>query len=299
MYFQNARTSFNTTLRNIREAMDVDDHLFASELELTHSDWLKVLAGQKEIELTPLMRLTQKLNLSLEAFQLGDIDYLALSQTLARRSHEYPLPRKYTRHSTSRAHTALNILTSTQAIYGPMTGVRVLRRLQIDPSVFQKPENSVSPVLLCDILTELSRAGLDDRTLQNMGRNSYETNRRSRLGITFSRAKEIRALMESIIYDHIALFDENSTYQITHLSQNACTLVARLKPEAAVLRQANLHGARFSCQLRGGVIESFPKYVGQGFARAKHTRCVYRGDSECRYEIEFERVPRRALTLVH
>lgn len=285
LYFQDAKFPIHITLSRIQELLEVKRSEFRDWIQATDREIDHYLSGQRKIQISQIENLSKNLSLSIEAIGNGDIDYPALADRIAKR--EPALPEKYKLFQFSRSHTASAVIRYLNQHKGHMSGLRAIRRLQIPTSLLSNPNQSISPILLADLLQESYRYGLNEHDFRSIGHASASLNRETALGKSASVSRNLVELHEKLVLELIRSFDQNNDYSIESISKDHCTIVSKPREPMRELLPRLGAGSKFGCIQRLGVIESFPNYIKRSRSSARHTHCVHRGDPVCRYRVEF------------
>jgi len=83
-------------------------------------------------------------------------------------------------------------------------------------------------------------------------------------------------------------FEKNYSYRLDKASKDRSVVIGL--PNLEIEDQLGIKnaGSRAVCALRSGFGSSFPEYLNLPFAKVRKTACVHDGDTECRYEFDYE-----------
>ena len=261
-------------------------------LKMTNEEYVNVLKGRKALPLPSLSRLAAHLNLTLENFMDGRIDFPAL---VAKYVHAaFDLPEQYLKSAFSRRRTVINFLRYLESTRGPLFRDQTLKYFQLSEKHFYVQETKpVNLTLIVELYRYAKRYGFSDLDFHNLGIHALKTNQKTQLADEFRKFKNPIELYENVFGPLAQHYENNCDYLIQSLSSIRCVVEARSKPAVSEEFKVKHLGSLETCTYRGGVLSSILGHIYRPFAKVTETKCVHRGDDICIYELEFPNETRR------
>jgi transcriptional regulator with XRE-family HTH domain len=272
-------------LPEIQSAMGFSGDDFARVLGVDKS-FLEKKTTIAQLRLDQLSRLAEELDCSVETFAKGFFDLKVIQKRYASRS-QITLPARYRIAAFSKARTSVSLFQFIELNLGKALADRILKTLQVQPSLLEHHDQNVSMQLVMDIANLMSQWGVNPTLLEQMGAFSAYTNRTGPIGDFF---KECRTPLE--IYDKMIpilgeFFERNHEYRILALNHDECYIEAKTSQLIQDTLSVHRFGSVATCEVRKGVAGSFPLYINHEVKAVLHPLCMHRGDKRCVYHVIF------------
>jgi hypothetical protein len=203
------------------------------------------------------------------------------------------LPEKYSTAPRSKVRTSAHLLDCIEARLGWKVRSRLLRKFQVTESLIGDADARINIRFLTDLCAELSRLGISELDLREMGAHSLFRNYHTPLGQAFRALKGPQSLLERCFTEIIQeSYDQNHLYTLQKLDQTECVVRVSCNPEVSDALRAVKLGSSHVCQAREGTFSSLSGYQNLPFAEVSERKCIHRGDSTCEYVIRFESAAR-------
>ncbi len=263
---------------------------------LSQQQWLDVIGIQwwqyhcikAGIEPTPetvIERAAQYFNIKPEDITSGTLEFAEIAAVSHR---DTTIPDRYADAAFGRQRTTITSLEFLENYYGWRLKLDTLNAHHVTEADLRDPFSPISMNLISDICTYLH----DHRHFRAehflaMGAYSYIANRHTLVGQLLSEQKNPVDLYDFFFHEALKLFEQNCNYTITKQCPNGITVEivtnADVAAECGVRHLGNIH----ICHLKAGMLVTLTRYLDLPNAKVRKTACVHRGDSACRYEIEF------------
>ena len=279
------RSRIRSILLDVHSALCISEKDWLEVLELKQRDYRNILSGRKDLPTLNLYCLTERLNLSPEAFQTGRIDYRAI-QAHWKGYTDYLSPR-YTVGAFSKRHTVLNTLNFLEVTRGREWRQLVNRTFQTNEVLWEKIDQPINILFLTDMWGFLAKQGFSATDFLAIGRNSFSTHQNTHIGKTMGERKNCKDIFEFTFNSFMPQFEQNCFYKIIKLSHDICIIDGWTSTHLSDALKVKHAGNTYSCMVKTGVISSITCFIKRPHARVTETQCVHRGDDKCRFEVEF------------
>lgn len=272
-------------VEDLRLATGLDHSEWAEVLRLTPSRYAELREGSHKLELASLLSLCEYTHLGIEAFLKGKYDLKIVSERFS--GQQNLLPERYQVAAFSKRRTALYFLDYIEEKHGWRWRNRVLRNLQVSESVFSEPDAPINVQFLTDMMTYLKDQRFHDREFFQVGLHSRIVNQNAPWALALGRFKDPAQAYESLILDLMSQVERNSTYEITQLHEGHCRVESRSIDAVAESLGVKYIGSYEGCRQRAGALACVPGYLHLPYAHVQETLCQHRGDTVCRFEVDF------------
>lgn len=274
-------------LERISHELNLGDAGMADLLELTAADYARKHDSRSELSVRAAMRLSERLDLSFDGLVTGRIDFRALAKHF--NEERAFLPERYGRAAFSRRRTSIYMLEFIESMYGWKERAHVLRRLQLNETIFSEPDEDINILFAEDVCEYISRYRGGRRDLFQMGLSSSRSVKGGKVLDLLGAASSIKGVYELICYVTERYFEENYCYQVTRAGPDGCEISGVPNPELLELLELDFAGGPAICEVRRGFTAAVPGYLGLPFASVRKTRCVHEGDPECLFQVDYSR----------
>jgi hypothetical protein len=276
-----------SSLERIRFTLNLSDKEWNDLLEVSSTDYERVRKGLRQLPVTSVAKLAERLDLTLEALLEGNIDYMALSAR-ARGDTGY-LPEQYRIGARSKRWSSINYLAYIEANWGWKARVQSLRHLQVSDSVFLKPEERINLRFLSDLLEFFRMRGYSDFHFFGMGAHTLITYRNAPFGRTLAAADDVPEMYDLLVNELLPThIEKNFTYRLLRMNGTGCVIEAVPTPGLAESMGLRQLGSPAVCMTKVGLTASIPGYAGLPYSKVHESKCIHRGDTSCRLEVDFE-----------
>lgn len=275
----------NSMQERLRATLGIEHSAWASVLRLTTKEYAKVLSGKKPLTVLSLFAISERFSLSIELMMQNRLDYAAVVEHQA--GNLAYLPERYTVAAFSKRRTAVNFLGYIENTYGWRLRSEALRHFQMTEASFSDPDATINVQFLTDLMGFLRKRGLSDKDFFEIGAHSLVTNRKSLLGEALCKKKSPSQVYETMTVELISFFERNCSYRLARLTEDSCVLESHSNSDVASALRVKHLGSVDGCLQRAGILASAPGYIGLPRARVFELTCVHRGDSKCRFKVDF------------
>lgn len=282
--FYDNRADFRKQVESIRIALNLEKCQMADVLGLTINQFNRFLEGSQKLSVTALYRLIETTKLSYEGLESGKINYSVLS--LHAKGCLNTIHPKYMTAPFSKRRVVTNILDFAEKIRGPLMRVRVNRYFQVSEHFWRDPDQTINIMLVQDILLYLKRFGFSNHDFYSMGSNVIITAQSSKLGRSLSQSRDPVEVYEHFFLEHIRELEQNCYYNIVQKSDRRLIVESRSNLSITEALQLKHLGNKEGCLVRSGTIAALTQFIGFQNSRVTEVKCVHRGDSVCRFDID-------------
>lgn len=284
----------NDILRTLERACDkleMSRDAFARDfLNLDPAEFRRILKGERPLLMHSLFRLSERLNVNIADIGTGNLDLDAIIQNL-RGNSGYIHPR-YMVAAYSRKHTVLNALEYITRYRGQHIRYSVNRHFQIHDSFWtDAPDSPINLRFITDLWEYLKTLRFEAADYRALGFHSNHTLRNTPIDRALATRSSTTAVFELMFGDFLKNFEQNCEYRINKLQANRCVVDCHSRTEVAEALEVKHLGSLEGCQVKAGVLEGLPVFIGRSAARISETSCVHKGDTICRFVIEYEDSP--------
>jgi len=279
-------------VERIRRTLKLSDAEIADMLLITPDDLKNLKERGKDISANRIFSLAERLNLGFDTIMSGQIDYQALHQHFS--GNKTYLPERYQKAALSRRRTTLFILNYIEKNYGWRERLSILHHFQLNEAIFANPDEPISFQFASDLCEFLYRYKLGEAGLAQIGVESF-------LSANTVQVKQELADCSSVgeIYERMCstlihkYFERNFIYRVVKMDHERCTVSATPNSQLIeMLGSKSIVGNPATAIVRRGIAAAYPAILGLPTASVHQSACVYQGDREIRYEIDFSRAKR-------
>lgn len=276
------------TVKRIQATLSMGDETFSELLELPKNTYQKIKAGQKPVPAKAFAHLSKALNLNVGDIYSGRINYAALDAYFNK--NELYISEVYTRGAGSRFWTVQNILTYVEKRYGWHMRLQALRHFQLSERYFSDLNRGINFDFMTELLAYLEYRTMPGAEFVFTGSNLVNIFNKKNLIGDLLQQKKMKSAYEVFFEKTITQIDRNYSYRIEYINDREC--VIRMEPDAMVSEELHKRnpGSFNTCTYREGVLAAVPKYLGIGTAKVSQLSCFHKGDSICRFRIQFPRI---------
>lgn len=273
-------------IERIGTTLQLSDHQLSEMLQLTDREFEKLRTTQSDLPITKVSLLAEQLNIGFELIATGKIDCSALAHHYF--GNQNYLPERYAMASLSKRRVPACILNFVESMFGWKERQQILRKFQVNDAIFSDLNSGINFLFTSDICDYLYRYRMNKNLFNQIGLQSFLSTNPSWVKHDLEDCKNVAELYlkmsEEIVPKH---FEQNFIYKIVSLDAEKCTIAAKPNPEMKELLKLKTIGNPATAMLRTGVAAAYTTILGLPPADVKQTACIYRGDSEIRYEIDF------------
>jgi predicted hydrocarbon binding protein len=122
-----------------------------------------------------------------------------------------------------------------------------------------------------------------------MGRNFVEISKKTPMGAELRAARNVRELYEIFQECNIVerYMERNCQWRVAFVGAHRCIVEGTPEREFISMLGKEYMTSEAACLVRQGFIASIPGYLGYPPANIRKLSCVARGDSSCRYDLDF------------
>lgn len=283
------------TINRLQASLGLSENEIIEMLELTQKQFRRLRSLRLAPNLHSASAFTEKLDLNLEDFLAGSIHFPTLYQRHIKDSGF--IDEKYQVAAFSKKRTILNLLDSVQMSHGWRLRLKVLRKFHMTEAAFQNPDAPVNIRLVSDFMEYLGNHFLSRQDFEKLGAHSVITNRGTSLHRELENLKFPALVYERMVVDLVGFYEKNCTYRLKSLGEGIC--VVESHPDESVASALNIKnlGNTAICAGRAGILSSTPGYIGLPSAQVIETHCIHRGDSACRFTVDFRQAHRISQSL--
>lgn len=154
-------------LDEIRQTLDLSDKDLSGYMHLTVPELDKVRNGSRRVSIQAICYLSDALNLQLDAFRTGHIDYQALKEHHT--GNVSYISEKYSRAAFSKMSTFLVFLEYLERYSGPQVKYSLMRKFQLTNAAVEDPNRRINISFFKDMLAYLSSVGFSSVDFYNIG----------------------------------------------------------------------------------------------------------------------------------
>lgn len=276
-----------STIENLRTMLRLNHKQWAPILSMSQKEYFKTYLQRKELSIESLKSICHATNVSMDKLMLGNIDYSA-AVFYFRGDKEY-IPELYTVAAFSRKKTLDNSITYFGDAFGWRSTEIALRHLQIPRTALLKKDMPVNINLMVDLLRFYRTSYCSDSHLYRMGASFLFSNRGTALDKALQKNKKPKEVYEHVAIELMPFFEKNCVYTIEKISDTNCIVKSEGAAEVKELLKSKRIGAQEVCISRTGLMSSLPGFINLPNAQVTEMSCVHRGDSLCRFNINYEK----------
>lgn len=279
------------TLHRVQVTLNLGADAFADLMQLTPPQFLRMKGRRQEPGVQSILALCNSLNMSLETFITGDIDFVAMVEQF--HGNAAYIPEKYSVSANSHRRTVVNLLNYMETNLGWEKRAQVLRRHQMTEAMFTDPDALINLRFSVDISSWILKHYRDPKILFDMGRNAAVTYWNSPIRQRLAVARNLKELFE-LMFDSVAetYVEKNFKWQLASINAETLTLRGTPDPElVAKLGVSYMHNLQ-GCLIRQGFISSIPAYLGYPSAPVTKSACVCAGHDYCEFQVDLRPVIR-------
>ncbi len=271
--------------------MGLDTQIWSDQLGMTPQGYGQLRTNPKAVSIDTVLRLSERLDVSFEALITGHIDYSLIAAQQG--GQPTALPERYATAAFSKRRTSIHLLEYLSKRYSPELKQHILRHFQLNEAVFSDPDAEISVRFLIDLCAYLRNLGFSEDELLAMGAYSVVTNRNTALAEKLASAASPLELHELFTTDVVSkYYERNFEYRILQGSAHTCIIEVRPRQELVQALGTHKPGNPSLCLLRAGSLATLTGYLHLPFSSIREISCTHRGDSACRYELDFTKAVR-------
>ena len=275
------------TLERIRVTLLLSHQQLADYLALTLKEYFRLRERQRPLSAINIFKLSDQLELGFAPIMEGKIDFKALAKHYFG-DKDY-LPEKYYVAAFSKRRSTLSILNHIEKKFGWTERAYVLRYFQLNEAVFVNPEREISFQFASDLCDYLYKYKFGEEGLSQMGVESFlSTNLdqvRKELGDCRNLGDIFVMMADELIPKY---FEKNFIYQISGVKKHGCIITAKPNPEVMEMFHSKLIGNYATALAKRGIAAAWPRILGLPAALVTQEACIYHGDPEIRYRVNYE-----------
>lgn len=186
----------------------------------------------------------------------------------------------------SRRRTTITTIDYLEQAYGWKLKQDILEHFNIKESALLNPYASISIRFITEMCEYLKTRQFKQDDFVKMGLYSAVGNKNSLLGKTFLQMQSVQDILHYLINEMTPLFETNSTFLYTQISDTEGIMTAKSNPDIAHELNVQSVGSEATCWIKSGICASAPTYIGLPAAKVTLISCEHRGDDICRYHID-------------
>jgi hypothetical protein len=284
-------------ITNVQATLNLNDENLGERFGLSGADLKDVREGRSTLKAINLIMGTDSFNVSIDAILEDQVDFLFLGKQFL--NGDQFLPEKYSIGAFGKKRSVTNILDYIEKKHGLVEKALLLRKFQLCLNHFDNNDEMINNSFIVDLMNEISKRGYSRQDIIEMGENSYICNKDNLLGMSLKKRKTSKELLEYIFQEAIVHFDKNYHYKIHQLTEDFCEV--RLFQNQDVLDALKIPkmGSPLVSLMKQGVINSFPRYIGNVDFKTTIVKSIYNNDEYCSYQINYSEKCHSKLKLVH
>lgn len=276
--------TFVDNIERLRSISYLDEKDWLDLIQMTWKNYQQFKMGLRPLSNKTLDSLSDFSGINQDSLLGGNINFKKLAISLEKNA--LGLPEPYLESSYSRRRTTITSIEFIEKAFGWRLKQDVLKYFNVRESALQDPYALINVKLITQICDYLKMRQFNDIDFFMMGAYSAIGNKNSLLEKTFKPMKSVQDVLHFLINEMTPLFEVNSTYNYTQISQHEGVMTMKSVPEIANELGVKFLGNPAICLLKSGICASAPSYIGLPFAKVKHTTCEHRGDDACRFHID-------------
>lgn len=280
-----ARTAPVETLERIRLTAKMSRHDWLDLLGMQYSEYQKFKSGQLTLSESSLRNVAGEFAIPVQLLESGAVDFSDLSIRLE--DDDVVMPEKYRKAAYSRKRSLLSAFDYLEKTYGWRLRLDIQQKFGVPERQLQNAFETISIRFITDMCQYLKRRSFAPSDFHAMGSYAFEGNRNTVVAKLFGQMRSPAEAFEFLFGDALKLYEQNCEYKIVRLDRHHAVIDMISNPHVAAETGVRHLGNEHTCHFKGGIIASTPRYLGLPEATVTHTTCVHRGDSRCRYEIEY------------
>lgn len=274
------------TLERIRMTAKISRHDWLDLLDMPYSDYQKFKSGQLLISERSLQNVAGEFAIPIRKIQTDRVDFSDLTMRLEA-SHAV-MPERYSKAAYSRKRSLLSAFDYLEKTYGWRLRLDIQQKFGVPERDLRDAFEPISIRFITDVCAYLKRRSFSTADFQAMGAYAFDGNRNSVLAKVFGQTRNSAETFELLFGDARNLYEQNCDYKILSLESHRVLVEMNSNPHVAAETGVRHLGNEATCLFKGGIFSTTPMFIGLPAATVTHTTCVHRGDSRCRYEIEYD-----------
>ena len=273
------------SLSLIGEELNLSSAEISSLMKISKSSYLYCLNKKKDFPAFSLLNITDKFNVAMESLYSGQFDMGAIKAYYAG-DKDY-IPEKYRIAPYSKKLTVLNYLSYLEQYHNSSICDQVMRKLQFTDDSLHSEEFDINITVFVDLLKILRSFGLGKKHFYEVGQHFFELNKDLFIGKVLSLEKSTKRVYECLFEDLIVLQEKNYRYEImTSCSDHFVVKCTPYEEIVELLGTENV-GSQDVCAYKRGFGSILPKFIGNELSVVEESKCIYRGDNFCQFDISF------------
>ncbi len=277
-------------IESIRWSLRFSHKDVADMLLLTLKEYETLKQKKAALSAKSIMNFTLQLEIDPLKLIEGTIDIMALVQR--RYSDRAYIPERYQVAAFSRRRTSIHILDYLNKRIGPKYVDSILWKFDLDRAAFTNPDLTINIRFLTDLCSHLHQHGASYDTFYQMGVNSTSVNKDSPFAILMRGSRSVLDAYDLQINHLSHFYDQNYNYRILFGDSTSVVIESTQRENVLNLLQTPSFGSTYVCTARSGVMAAMAGLMGLPVAHSQETHCIHRGDSACRYHVNFEEAAR-------
>ena len=276
---------FWSQLDLIQNVLHLDDKNYASFVELSSSEYLKLKSSKTFPKVANLDHFCKRLKVSQSQLFEGDINYISLKERFLSTPNE--LPYRYRYGSLSKSRTIINLFDYIETAYGLKLKLALIEQLGIPSYLLDSPDHHININLITDLCDLLKKIGFTKSEFVNLGLASFYTNYNNSFGQYLRKHRNIEEMFYDLCSNLSHEFEKNFSYKLERINDNKIIVLAKPTEQAKELLGTHLVGTPDACLTKQGVFATFPRYLGYQYSKVEKTDCLYENHSYTKYSINF------------
>lgn len=271
-------------LERLRISANVSDQDWFDILDLQWKDYRLIKKGLAQPPLQALERVADHFGIPVRDIAAGQVDFRGL---LLKLGSKCGIPEKYGKAAYGRVRTSQTSLDFLDKRFGWRVRHDALMSLGVSESALENPFAPISMNFITDLSSYLRRRQFQSSDIFAMGSHTYAGNKDSIVGKLMSQLRSSGEVYEFFFSEAIKLFERNCIYTITRVTPGSAVIEVVTDPQVAAESGVRHLGSCDVCSLKAGMISHLTLYLGLPSSSIVESACVHKGDSVCRFEVDF------------
>lgn len=272
-------------VQRLKFSLQLTDSALSEILRLSQSEYNKVLDRRKNLDLLQMHRLCDHFNFTLKSVLDDQIDLQCLKQHYLKNYHY--IPEKYTYCAFSKKRLIHTVSDYVGKFYHWSIQEDLLRYFQIQSIPSADADAPINVYLFENILAYLRNSGFSLTQIRNIGKYSIHTSKNTVFEKNLSKFDTPKSMFEYYFDEMIFFIEKNNRYLIISIDENSCEIESKEDPDLLEAFQVKHIAGINRCIYRQGALSAVTRYIGYADSIVTETTCSHRGDSTCRFHIQF------------
>jgi hypothetical protein len=273
------------TFERLKATSQISSEEWYDLIQMHWFEYQEFKLGRSFISEQHLDRIAQYFHVSVKELLQGKIDFKALRMSFVNKSQS--LPEIYSKGAHGRSRTTINSFDFLEDKYNWRLRLDALQKFGVCESSLMDPFAPISMQLITDLCAYLCQRQFQNSDFKAMGAFGFEANQKTLIGKLLSETRSPQELYECFFQDLLQLFESNCSYKIVSMVGDFLAFEVLSDPHVATEFNVRHLGNSQVCELKGGMISSLTQHLDMPQATITETACVHRGDSVCRFEMNF------------